>query len=247
MLMEIMPSSELKSQKKVFKNLKNYERQNHIKPSDFKKIKQLRQLHKLLNEPIFETVFAGETFEKESSPIKTTSELKEPLTGEPIIVEEEIIDAIEDNSQILDEEFDDIDFSGIISENSEELNESIQFDADEITELNKDVKGEKHVLFFEDKLKENRNGDYMEYAKVLIDYSDFSFQSNCGLGIHLRFALMIAINNEAKTLIALPESINPFHTSDLERRRLFMCDPKNKQEIMDSGTNYSRRVFNQNL
>ena len=252
MIMEMVPHRELKLQKKEFKRLKRYEQQNIIKPSDFKKIKQLRQLHKLLDQPIFKIVFVGDILEKESSSIKNTTELKEPLTDESIRieeeeVEEETIDAIGDNSQILDEEFDDIDFSEIISENSENSDESIQFDADDIAELYKDVKGEKHVLFFLEQLKEKDKGDNMEYAKVLIDYSDFSFQSNCGLDLHLRFALMIAIKNEANKLRSLPEPIYIFQKSDEERRRLFMSEPRNKDAILESGLNYSRRILNQNL
>ena len=215
-----------------------------VEKADFGRIKTIKQFSLILKNPISENIFSAETSKKEAS-----TELEEALIEEPKSIEEvvDVEEIVEDEIQIMDDEFDDIDFSEIINENKEILEENVQFNSDDITELDKDVKGESHVKFFEGKLKEKYGDNNMEYAKVLIDYSDFSFQNDCGLPTHLRFALMIAINNEANKLRSLPEPIYIFQKSDEERRRLFMSEPRNKEAIIESGLNYSHRILNQNL
>ena len=242
---EIFSPTELKDIKKYIKSRKKYlQQQNIIKRSDFGKFKAIKRLSNILSDPIFENIFSVETPKKETSP-----ELEEALIEEPKSIEEviDVEEIVEDEVLIMDEEFDDIDFSEIINENKENIEESIQFNSDDIAELDNDVKGENHVDFFEEKLKEKYVDDNMEYAKLLIDYSDFSFRNDCGFKIHLRFALMIAINNEANKLRSLPEPIYIFQKSDEERRRLFMSEPRNKEAIIESGLIYSHRIFNQNL
>jgi len=239
------PKGIKKARKEWTKKFSNYnEAHFKIGKTDFGSIKTIKKLPTILKNPIFENIFSAEISKKEASP-----ELEEALIEEPKSIEEvvDVEEIVEDEVQIMDEEFDDIDFSEIINENKEILEENVQFNSDDISELDKDVKGESHVKFFEGKLKGKYVDDNMEYAKVLIDYSDFSFRNDCGLQIHLRFALMIAINNEANKLRSLPEPIYIFQKSDEERRRLFMSEPRNKEAIIESGLNYSHRILNQNL
>jgi len=239
------PKGIKKARKEWTKKFSNYNKPHFkIDKTDFGRIKTIKKLPTILKNPIFENIFSAETSKKEASPELEEAFIEEPKSIEEVVGVEEIV---EDEIQIMDNEFDDIDFSEIINENKEILEENIQFNSDAIAELDKDVKGESHVKFFEEKLKEKNVDDNMEYAKLLIDYSDFSFRNDCGLQIHLRFALMIAINNEANKLRSLPEPIYIFQKSDEERRRLFMSEPKNKDAIIESGLNYSRRILNQNL
>ena len=215
-----------------------------IGKADFDRIKTIKKLPTILENPLFENIFNAETSKKETSPKLEETPIEEPKSIEEVVNEEEIV---EDEVQIMAEEFDDIDFSELINENKEQLEEQIQFNAEDIADLDKDSKGESHVKFFEQKLEEIKMSGDINYAKALIEYSDYSFQSDCGLHIHLRFALMIAINNEAKKLKSLPEAINIFQTSDIQQRRLFMADPRNQAAILSTHTIYSRRILNQNL